>query len=138
MGDLGLVPLFVLVLGAVLAVTVATVAVLLVHRQRTTKREHDLHLDLQEQRLDIERREHRLGEREERLDSEVRALEERAQRLDEAQAELDVRRADLLDLEDARRRELERVAGLTVEEARAQVVEIDRERRQANRRDPGP
>jgi ribonucrease Y len=123
MADLGLVPLLVLVLGAVLALSVATVGVLLVHRQRTTKREHDLHLDLQEQRLDIERREHRLGEREERLDSELRALEERAQRLEQTARELETRKAELLDIEDDRRRELERVAGLTADEARAQVVE---------------
>ena len=68
MADLGIVGLLVLVLGVVVALSVATVAVLLLHRQRVSRREHDLHQDLQEQRHDIERREHRLTEREERLD----------------------------------------------------------------------
>jgi ribonuclease Y len=120
---MGIVELLVLVLGVVVAMAVATVAVLLIHRTRSTRREHDLHQDLQEQRQDIERREHRLTEREERLDLEQRHLEERSQQLAEAEASLEDRRAELLDLEDERRRVLERLAGLTAEDARAQLVE---------------
>ena len=123
MGGLGVFELLILVLGAVALMAVATVAFLLVHRNRSARREHDLHQDLQEQRQDIERREHRLGEREERLDLEQRHLEERSQQLAEAEATLETRRAELLDLEEERRRVLERVAGLTVEDARAQLVE---------------
>jgi ribonuclease Y len=120
---MGIVELLVLVLGVVVAMAVATVAVLLIHRTRATRREHDLHQDLQEQRQDIERREHRLTEREERLDLEQRHLEERSQQLAEVESSLEARRAELVDLEDARRQVLERLAGLTAEDARAQLVE---------------
>ncbi|MGZ8736485.1 MAG: ribonuclease Y [Nocardioides sp.] len=123
MAGLGVFELLILVLGAVTLMAVATVAFLLVHRNRSARREHDLHQDLQEQRQDIERREHRLGEREERLDLEQRHLEERSQQLAEAEATLETRRAELLDLEEERRRVLERVAGLTADDARAQLVE---------------
>ncbi len=123
MAGLGVFELLILVLGAVALMAVATVAFLLVHRNRSARREHDLHQDLQEQRQDIERREHRLGEREERLDLEQRHLEERSQQLAEAEAALETRRAELLDLEEERRRVLERVAGLTADDARAQLVE---------------
>jgi ribonuclease Y len=123
MADLGIVGLLVLVLGVVVALSVATVAVLLIHRQRVSRREHDLHQDLQEQRHDIERREHRLTEREERLDLEQRHLEERSQQLSEAESSLEQRRTELLDLEEERRRVLERVAGLTAEDARTQLIE---------------
>jgi ribonuclease Y len=123
MAGLGVFELLILVLGAVALMAVGTVAFLLVHRNRSTRREHDLHQDLQEQRQDIERREHRLGEREERLDLEQRHLEERSQQLAEAEATLEARRAELLDLEEERRRVLERVAGLTAEDARTQLVE---------------
>ncbi len=121
MADLGIVEL--LVLGVVVALSVATVVVMLIHRQRVSRREHDLHQDLQDQRHDIERREHRLTEREERLDLEQRHLEERSQQLAEAESALDQRRTELLDIEDERRRELERVAGLTAEDARVQLIE---------------
>ena len=85
--------------------------------------------DIREQRLDLERREHRLTEREERLDTESRHLEERASaladhhaELDSRQAELNARRAELADLEEQRRLVLERAAGLTAQEARAELV----------------
>ena len=85
--------------------------------------------DIREQRLDLERREHRLTEREERLDVETRHLQDRAHELadhhaelDSRQAELNARRAELADLEEQRRLVLERAAGLTAEDARAELV----------------
>jgi ribonucrease Y len=63
-------------------------------------------------RADIERRERRLTEREARLDGEVRELYRRA--------------AELTALEEERRATLERVAGLTAEQARdALIAEIE-------------
>jgi ribonucrease Y len=85
--------------------------------------------DIREQRLDLERREHRLTEREERLDTESRHLEERASELadhhaelDSRQAELNARRTELGDLEEQRRLVLERAAGLSAQDARAELV----------------
>jgi ribonucrease Y len=111
------------VLGLVAALAVAAVVVLLLNRQRAADREQELHQDLQEQRQDIERREHRLAEREERLDAEQRQLDERSVQLGDAEAALDARRAELLDIEEDRRQILERIAGLTAEDARSQLVE---------------
>lgn len=110
------------VLGVVVLLAVATVVLLLVHRQRSSAREHQLHQDLHEQRQDIERREHRITEREERLDGEQRHLDERSHQLSDAEAALEARRAELLDLEADRRAVLEGVAGLTAEEARAELM----------------
>ncbi|MGZ4609614.1 MAG: ribonuclease Y [Actinomycetes bacterium] len=85
--------------------------------------------DISAQRLDLERREHRLTEREERLDAESRHLQARARELadhhaelDSRQAELNARREELADLERERTLVLERTAGLTAEEARAELV----------------
>ncbi|HET7387547.1 MAG TPA: ribonuclease Y [Nocardioidaceae bacterium] len=97
-----------MVLAALTILAVVTVGVLLLARQRTSRREHDLHRDLQEQRRDIERREHRLTEMQQRLDED-------GERLDERSAELD--RAD-----EAQREALERVAGLTAEDARTELI----------------
>jgi ribonuclease Y len=100
------------ILIAVAAGAVAVMALVLVvgmvNRHLAARREHDLHLDLQEQRQDIERREHRLTEREQRLDEEQRALEAREAILGERSAE--------------QGRELERIAALTAEEARAELI----------------
>ncbi len=102
---------------------VATLAVVLLNRHRSSKHQHELHRDLQEQRQDIERREHRLSEREARLDEHARTLQSRAQELSVAEAEVEAKRAELLDIEDERRRTLERVAGLTAQDAHDQLVE---------------
>ena len=66
-------------------------------------------------RADIERREDRLGEREQRVDELTR-------RADERSAELEARRAELDRLGADQRAELERVAGLTAEQAKAELV----------------
>jgi ribonuclease Y len=102
---------------------VATLAVVLLNRHRAAKHEDDLHRDLQEQRQDIERREHRLSERESRLDAEARQLRARAEEIATSEAEVEARRAELLDIEEDRRRTLERVAGLTAQDAHDQLVE---------------
>ena len=73
-------------------------------------------------RTDLERREARLAEREGRLDDELRKLEQRSSVLEEARAELDAQRAELARLDDQRREVLERAAGLTAEQARAELV----------------
>ena len=110
-------------LATVVTLTVVTLGVVLLGRHRSSKRQDDLHQDLQEQRQDIERRERRLGEREARLDAEGRHLEERAHSLAKADSEIDTRRGELLDIGEDRRLTLERVAGLTAESAKLQLIE---------------
>jgi ribonuclease Y len=73
-------------------------------------------------RSDLERRENRLAEREGRVDAESRALEQRSAALEQAQQDLDQRRQELARLADERREVLERVAGLTAEQAKAELV----------------
>ncbi len=78
--------------------------------------------EIQEQRADLERREQRLVDREERLDSEGRALDERARQLDELKLQLKAQRHALAEVETERQQALERVAGLTAEQAKAELV----------------
>ena len=66
-------------------------------------------------RADIERREDRLGEREQRVDELTR-------KADEKSAELEARRAELDQLGADQRAELERVAGLTADQAKGELV----------------
>jgi ribonuclease Y len=78
--------------------------------------------ELRELRSDVERREVRIGEREQRLDDESRRLEERRQALERRKAELDDQASALDDAGAKARAELERVAGLTAEQAKAELA----------------
>jgi ribonuclease Y len=73
-------------------------------------------------RADLERREGRLAEREQRIDEEARKADQRAAGLDQTQQDLDRQRDELQQLEAERREVLERVAGLTAEQAKAELV----------------
>ncbi len=71
--------------------------------------------EVRELRSDLERRELRLADREQRVDAELRRIEARAQALDQLKHELDqagVHQA----------KELERISGMTSEQARAELV----------------
>src|SRR5580704_2229667 len=71
--------------------------------------------EMRELRSDLERRELRIGEREQRLDAEIRRMEERRQALEQRATALD-------DAAASTRQELERVAGLTADDARNELV----------------
>ncbi|GIH92052.1 ribonuclease Y [Planobispora siamensis] len=81
-----------------------------------------LKYELKELRSDLERRENRLAEREQRLDEEARRQAERARKLAETETELADRREDLDRLSQERKAVLERVAGLTSAQAKAELV----------------
>jgi len=78
--------------------------------------------ELRELRLDLERRENRLAEREERLDAEQARLAHREHEVAEVEADIDRKRLELDDVAEERRLVLERVASLTSEQAKAELV----------------
>ena len=78
--------------------------------------------ELREQRADLERREQRLSDREERLDAETRSLEEKAHQLDELKAQLKAQRRSMAESEAEQQQVLERLAGLTAEQAKAELI----------------
>ncbi|SDT34600.1 ribonuclease Y [Microlunatus soli] len=77
---------------------------------------------LRDTRLDLDRREQRLTERESRLDDESRTLHERAQRLDQLESEVASRSDELAIADAARILELERIGGLTQDQAKAELL----------------
>jgi len=79
-------------------------------------------IELRELRADLERREQRLADREERLDNDVRSLEDKTRQLEELRSELENQRRMLGDLETQQQLTLERIAGLTAEQAKAELV----------------
>ncbi|MEV0751985.1 ribonuclease Y [Streptosporangium sp. NPDC050280] len=81
-----------------------------------------LKYELKELRSDLERRENRLAEREQRLDEEARRQTDRARKLAETETELADRREDLERVAEERKIILERVSGLTSDQAKAELV----------------
>ena len=78
--------------------------------------------EVRQLRGDLERRETRLGEREQRVDEDARRVDQRSAELDRIRQDLDARGNELSRLEDERRDMLQRVAGLTAEQAKAELV----------------
>ncbi|GAB3756894.1 ribonuclease Y [Microlunatus parietis] len=78
--------------------------------------------ELKERRVELERREQRLTDREERIDAEARQADARSQELERAEVALRDGRRRLAEADAERTAELERIAGLTVEQAKAELV----------------
>jgi ribonuclease Y len=78
--------------------------------------------ELGQLRSDLERRESRLADREGRLDSELHKLEQRSADLEQTKAELASERTEMERMEEQRREILERTAGLTASQAKAELV----------------
>jgi ribonucrease Y len=91
-------------------------------RREAEEEARQLKEDLRELRLDLERREHRLADREERAHTDQALVEERARELDLQENEIAQKRAELLDIEKDRRLILERISGLTADQAKAEIV----------------
>jgi len=73
-------------------------------------------------RGDLERREERISDREQRLDGETRRLDRLAAEIDQARRDLDARHSEIDQLDAQRRSVLERTAGLTADQAKAELV----------------
>ncbi len=80
--------------------------------------------ELLRRRREVDRAEERLQRRQESLDGRLEQLELRNRKLDQRQAKLDKREADLAKIEDDHRAELERVASMTQEEARQELLTL--------------
>ena len=78
--------------------------------------------EIRQLRGDLERREQRIGEREQRLDDESRRLEARGQALDARRNEIEERAKALAEADAKARSELERVAALTADRAKTELV----------------
>jgi ribonuclease Y len=88
-----------------------------------------------EKRAEIGRQERRLAQKEETLEKRLETLEQRDAKLSEREIEAERLRSELHSLVERQRTELERVAELPTEEARAQVLKIveDESRHEAAR-----
>jgi ribonucrease Y len=92
-------------------------------RRQTEEEARLVRQDLQDRMADLERREHRLAEREERLDADARLLDDRAVELAQVESDMATREKELLNLAAERVEVLERTAGLTAQQAKAELID---------------
>jgi ribonucrease Y len=78
--------------------------------------------EIRQLRADLERREQRMGQREQRLDDEDHRLQTRGQSLEQRRSELEEQARTLAEADAEKRAELERVAGLTADVAKGELV----------------
>lgn len=83
--------------------------------------------DARERRAEVQHREQRLQQREEMLERKIESLEQRDRGVTSKENEVEANREQALLLRQEQQRELERIAGLTAEEARAELVAASEE-----------
>jgi len=100
-------------------------------QERRVKFIEDAEAEMQRRRRELERAEERLQRRLEQLDVKLEQVEQRNRKLDQRQSRLDKREADLDQLQEQHMAELERVANMTREDARSELLAIvERDARQ--------
>ncbi|GBD22815.1 Ribonuclease Y [bacterium HR29] len=96
--------------------------ILLQAKEETLELRNKLEAEMRERRAEVQRLEQRLAQREEHLDRKAEQLEAREQRLKEREAEIQRLHAEAQELRQRQIAEIERVSGLTRDEARAQLL----------------
>ncbi|HLH75041.1 MAG TPA: Rnase Y domain-containing protein, partial [Chloroflexota bacterium] len=101
---------------------------LLEARDEALKLKAAAEVDIRDRRAELHRQERRLQQKEEMLDRRVEALDRRERAMTEKEHQIEATRMQIEELKKDRQRELERVAQLSVEEARDYLLrEIEQE-----------
>jgi len=110
--------------------------ILLEGKEEAIRLRAQVEAELKERRAEVLKLEQRVTQREENLDRKLEALDHRNQSLDEKEKELAGTRAELGELRRKQLEEIERISGLTNQEARdILLAEVEKEAREdANRR----
>jgi len=105
-------------------------------REEALRIKNQAEAELRERRNEIQQLERRLLQREESLERKLDSLERRERSLAEREAKLEELRARLQQMEEERRQEIQRIAGLSLQEAKELLLaEVEREvREDASRR----
>lgn len=88
-------------------------------KEEALKVKNDIEREMRERRNEIQRMERRLLQKEESLDRKVESLERKEENLGRKEADIERLKEELIEVRDKQRHELERLSGLTSEEAKA-------------------
>ncbi|MBQ9232935.1 MAG: ribonuclease Y [Lachnospiraceae bacterium] len=95
---------------------------LLEAKEEALKTKNDIDKEVKERRNELQRMEKRVLSREENLDKKTEAVEKKEAFLSKKEAELDAKKREISDLEAKRTQELERISGLTSEQAKEYLL----------------
>ncbi len=95
---------------------------LLQAKEETLQMRNSLESELRERRADAARIEQRLEQKEENLDRKANSLEQREEELKQRDAEIARIREEAQELRDSQLTEIQRISGLTREEAKSQLI----------------
>ena len=96
---------------------------LLLAKEEVHKTRLELERDVREKRQEISRERARLEQKEEQLDRRTQSLEDRSRNNDDREEQLNEREEEIQMLDARKTAELERIAGLTISDARELVLE---------------
>ncbi|MBR6222046.1 MAG: ribonuclease Y [Lachnospiraceae bacterium] len=91
---------------------------LLEAKEEASKAKNELDKEIKERRNEVQRMEKRVLSREENIDKKTDAIEKKEASLQQKEASLEKQRAKVNELENKRQQELERISGLTSEQAK--------------------
>ena len=95
---------------------------LLEAKEEALKTKNDIDKEVKERRSELQRMEKRVLSREENIDKKTEAVEKKEAFLSKKEAELDAKKREISDLEAKRTQELERISGLTSEQAKEYLL----------------
>jgi len=96
--------------------------ILLEAKEESLKTKNEIEKEVKDRRSEVQRMEKRILSREENLDRKTEAIEKKEAALAKREAELDVLRTEVSNLEAERTQELERISGLTSEQAKEYLL----------------
>ncbi len=100
-------------------------------RDEVIRMRDEAEAELNRRRAELQRTEERLQNRLEALEHRFEQIESREKRLNQRQSQIDKRFNELQRIEEEKRKELERIAGLSAEEAKAELLKmVEQEARQ--------
>ena len=91
-------------------------------KEDAMKQKNDLDKEIRERRAEIQRSEHRLSQKEDNLDKKLDAVEKREAEFARQEQQLNKQREEVSKLNQQRVQELERISGLTSEQAKEQLL----------------
>ena len=91
-------------------------------KEETIRAKNDLDKDIKERRNEISRNERRIVQKEENLDKKLEAMERREANFTAKEEELNRQRSEIANLNEQRLQELERISGLTSEQAKEYLL----------------
>jgi ribonuclease Y len=110
--------------------------ILLEAKEESIKFRQQAESELRDRRKEVQRSEQRVSQKEETLDRKLESVEQRQRNLQNKERELEQARASLLEVQEQRKQELEKLSNLTAAEAREMLLaQVENEiRDEANRR----